>query len=220
MLRGDWGRDPVLPRAYSVLDVQSDVAEFLIRRVGRGSGLLAGLRPDERVTVLGPLGNWFPEPTPDVTDLLVAGGCGFPPLYLAGRRAADAGQTDRVEVLMGARRQEEIVLLPRLAGRGVQVRTIVEEPGPNEPGLVTDLLERRLAEGAGPVRILSCGPEGMLRAVRAVARRHEVPCYLSLEAAMACGLGACLGCAVEAAGGGYVHVCSDGPVFDAEEVWP
>jgi dihydroorotate dehydrogenase electron transfer subunit len=60
----------------------------------------------------------------------------------------------------------------------------------------------------------------MLRAVRAVARRHEVPCYLSLEAAMACGLGACLGCAVEAAGGGYVHVCSDGPVFDAEEVWP
>ena len=85
---------------------------------------------------------------------------------------------------------------------------------------MTELLARELAMGARGVRILACGPAGMLRETREVARYHKVPCFLSLEAPMACGMGACLGCAVPARDRPFLYVCKDGPVFPAEEVWP
>lgn len=218
MLRGSWGRDPILPRAYSVLTVDAGRAEFLVRRVGRGSRLLGAAERGAQVAVLGPLGTSFPEPSPGTLDLLVAGGCGLPPLYLAARRALEHGGA--VELLLGAKQRAELVLQDRLrALLGDRLSTITEEG--EGGGLVTELLDRRLeSRDASALRVLACGPEPMLLAVREVARRHEVPCLLSLEAGMACGLGACLGCAVEAAGEGYLHVCKDGPVFDAEAIWP
>jgi dihydroorotate dehydrogenase electron transfer subunit len=220
MLRGPWGRDPILPRAYSVLAVRGERAEFLVRRVGRGSRLLGAASPGAAITVLGPLGTSFPLPEPGVTDLLVAGGCGLPPLHLAATRALEEGR--EVELLLGARRREELVLADRLeALLGARLFSITETAGEGRRGgLVTDLLRERLELQDRRCRVLACGPEAMLRAVREVARSRGVACLLSLEAGMACGLGACLGCAVEARAGGYLHVCKDGPVFEAEEVWP
>lgn len=220
MLRGPWGRDPILPRAYSILAVVDGRAEFLVRRVGRGSNLLADAVPGSPVSVLGPLGTWFPAAEPGTLDLLVAGGCGLPPLYMSALLAHGRGRGADIELLLGARCSEEIVLVDRLAALGLAVFTITEDGSSGEQGLVTDLLQRRLERATTAARIFACGPEAMLRAVRQVARAHGVPCSLSLEAAMACGIGACLGCAVERAGGGYLHVCKDGPVFDAEAVWP
>lgn len=221
MLRGAWGRDPILPRAYSILSAEGGAAEFLVRRVGRGSTLLAQMHPGGVLTVLGPLGNAFPLPQPGLVDLLVAGGCGLPPLHLAARRAATQGQAGQVELLVGARGAAELAptLLDRLGGAGVKVRTITEDGSSGEKGLVTDLLRRRL-EQLPDARVMACGPTGMLRGVRELARRCGARCLLSLEAEMACGLGACLGCAVEARDRAYLHVCKDGPVFEAEEVWP
>lgn len=232
MLQGWPGHDPLLPRAYSVLFAEAGRAEFLVRRVGRGSGLLAAARPGDPIHVLGPLGRGFPEPEPGVADLLVAGGCGLAPLYLAARRAQAAGRP--VRLLVGARQSCDLVLLDVLRARGVDLRTATEDGSAGERGLVTELLARELAAGARGVRILACGPEGMLRATREIARWHKVPCFLSLEAPMACGMGACLGCAVPArdrsrglashAGSAvearFLYVCKDGPVFPAEEVWP
>jgi dihydroorotate dehydrogenase electron transfer subunit len=231
MLRGEWGRDPILPRAYSILSVDGDEARFLVRHVGRGSRLLGQAQPGARLTVLGPLGNSFPPPAANVHDLLVAGGCGLPPLHMAALEAKRAG----AEVLLGARCAEELigVLLDQVRGRDVPLHLITEDGSSGRRGLVTELLEERLARVAstGEARIMACGPIPMLRAVREVARRRGVSCYLSLEAEMACGLGACLGCAVErrqqkdidvppGSNPDYVHVCADGPVFDAEEIWP
>jgi dihydroorotate dehydrogenase electron transfer subunit len=244
MLRGSWGRDPLLPRAYSVLWVEGDAAEFLVHRVGRGSELLGNARPGDVLSVLGPLGTSFPEAEAGVTDLLVGGGCGLAPLYLAARKAARGHSP---EVLVGARCREELVLIEDLRGRGLCVRTITEDGSSGGPGLVTDLLKRRLRELLGDtpstersrpgsdippeisisptgqtaaLRVFSCGPKGMLLAVRALSREHGIRCFLSLEAPMACGMGVCLGCAVEGSQKPYVYVCREGPVFDAEEVWP
>ena len=227
MLRGDWGRDPILPRAYSILAVDGQEARFLVRQVGRGSRLLGRCRPGAELTVLGPLGNSFPAPEPGVRDLLVAGGCGLPPLHMAALKARECA-----EVLVGTRRGEDLLrpLLDELQRRQVPVHVATEDGSSGHHGLVTELLEQRLVAMAGSgerqARVFACGPTAMLRAVREVARSHRVSCHLSLEAEMACGLGACLGCAVErpgtssASGGSYAHVCSDGPVFDAEEIWP
>lgn len=221
MLRGVWGRDPILPRAYSILSARQGAAEFLVRQVGRGSTLLARTPPGGVLTVLGPLGNAFPPPQPGLVDLLVAGGCGLPPLHLAALRAAAEGQSAQVELLVGARGAAELAptLLDRISGAGVKVITITEDGSSGEKGLVTDLLRRRLEQLPG-ARVMACGPTGMLRGVRELARRFGARCLLSLEAEMACGLGACLGCAVEGRGKSYLHVCKDGPVFEAEEVWP
>ena len=171
--------------------------------------------------MLGPLGNGFPVRQDGERDLLVAGGCGLPPLHMAAMHAAEAGESGAVELLLGARRAAELPqpLLDMLCQRGVAVSVVTEDGGQGEQGLVTELLERRLGAGR-PARVLACGPTAMLLAVREVTRRIGLPCYLSLEAGMACGLGACLGCAVMGRDGRYVHVCSDGPVFEAEEVWP
>ena len=219
MLRGPWGRDPLLPRALSILGAERGRAEFLVKRVGRGSRLLGEARVGTELTALGPLGNHFPAVGEGRLDLLVAGGCGLPPLHLAARRAAERGASG-IDLCVGARRSEELPrpLLDRLAKLGVSLAVITEDGSTPERGLVTDLLERRL-EGK-EARVFACGPEAMLRAVREVARRKGAPCWLSLEAQMACGLGACLGCAVEGRAGRYLHVCKDGPVFAAEEVWP
>jgi dihydroorotate dehydrogenase electron transfer subunit len=235
MLRGAWGRDPLLPRAYSVLAVDGDRAELLVRRVGRGSALLAHARAGDEVAVLGPLGSGFPDTAAGVTDLLVAGGCGVAPLYFAARRAADEGRRERALVLVGGRQSCDLPLCDDLRARGFAVRIATEDGSVGERGLVTALLaaelERR-APGSARIRssrsgvldartrILACGPEGMLRAARALARQHAAPCYLALEAPMACGLGACLGCAVPARAQPYLYVCKDGPVFRAEDVWP
>jgi len=224
MLRGPWGRDPVLPRAYSILSADGERARFLVQRVGRGSNLLADAAVGEPITVLGPLGNGFPEPeASDTVSLLVAGGCGLPPLHLAATRAAEVRRGAQIELLQGTRSSGQLLspLLDELRARELRLWIATEDGSAGERGLVTQLLQRRLEHlHPGPCRVLACGPTAMLRAVREVARQHGVQCLLSLEAEMACGLGACLGCAVEAPGSGYVHVCSDGPVFDGEEVWP
>jgi dihydroorotate dehydrogenase electron transfer subunit len=126
-----------------------------------------------------------------------------------------------VRVLVGAKESCDLVLLDRLVGLGVHVASATEDGSVGQRGLVTDLLEGDLRTPAPlRARVLACGPEAMLRAVREVTRRHGVECYLSLEAPMACGLGACMGCAVPARERPYLYVCQDGPVVRAEEVWP
>src|ERR1039457_200887 len=89
MLRGDWGRDPLLPRPVSLLSVAPEGrADLLAKSVGRETRLLEEALPGTRVSVLGPLGNGFPDPTPDSVDLLVAGGVGMPPLFMQAEHAA------------------------------------------------------------------------------------------------------------------------------------
>jgi dihydroorotate dehydrogenase electron transfer subunit len=224
MIRGAWGRDPLLPRAFSLLSVgPGGMAEILAKTVGRGTALLERALPGAEIDVLGPLGNNFPEPRPDTVDLLVAGGVGLPPLFMQGAVAAAHGQVDRSEMIYGGRRGVDLVLLREMESMRLQLFLTTESGEMGQEGLVTKALEARLDHHRGKtvqkaVRILSCGPNPMLWAVARIARERGVPCFLSLEEQMACGIGVCLGCAIPARSRPFRYVCSNGPVFDAADV--
>ena len=223
MLRGEWGRDLLNGRAFSVLQaIDERRFSVLLKVFGRGTALLQQMQAGDRLTVTGPLGRGFPAPTRERTQLLVAGGVGIPPLHLQARVAAATGLGDRVEMLYGGRSAADLVLLDELASWGVTTVLATEDGSKGEQGRVTAPLQARLerASASGEaVEILSCGPTPMLRAVRSIGLAQGVPTYLCLEEQMACGFGVCLGCAVPVYGAKpYKYCCTDGPVFEANEV--
>ncbi len=169
---------------------------------------MAGMRQGAPVKLLGPLGAGFPALQPD--SLLVAGGVGLAPLaFLA------ASTEQRRTLVYGARTAKQLVCSP--AELGLPNLTVVEatEDGSRgKRGTVTDILPGLLP---GSRALFACGPQRMLAAVKGQALQAGVPAWISLEERMACGIGACLGCAVQTSGG-YRRICRDGPVFPAGEV--
>jgi len=179
--------------------------------------------PGSRVSVLGPLGNSFPVSSSAVTDLLVAGGVGLPPLFMQAESAARLGLAGGSEMLYGGRTSRDLVLLGEIRSMGIPLHLATEDGSLGRRGRVTDELEARLehwrvADSTRRLRIMACGPRAMLWAVGRIAQSCDIECYLSLEEQMACGIGVCLGCAVAARTRPYRYVCKDGPVFPAAEV--
>ncbi len=191
---GDW---PVVPRPFSICaqDREAGTTSFLIRRRGLLWNQLLRLQPGATVQIKGPLGNGFPEgPVP----MLVGGGCGVAPLlFMAATHPVAAFYAG---VANDAERDFLAPLLP--AGALITVN----------PQLVTDAFLS--GHQAGP--LFACGPSPMLRVL--ADRYHDGPIWLSLEERMACGEGLCKGCPVRKRDGSVALVCSDGPVFPAEEV--
>jgi dihydroorotate dehydrogenase electron transfer subunit len=222
MVRGDWDRDPLLPRAFSLLSVSpTGRASILAKTVGRGTALLEQAPSGTRLSILGPLGTPFPEPSPDYTDLLVGGGVGIPPLYLQAELASARALGPSVDVIYGGRRGQDLVLLDEMRRFGVNLFLATEDGSVGRRGLVTAELSSRLGfhrETGRNTRIMACGPNAMLWAVADIARQHGVPCFVSVEENMACGIGVCLGCAVPAHSRPFRYVCKDGPVFDAADL--
>lgn len=229
MMRGDWGRDPLLPRAFSLLAVlPGGEVTVLIKAAGRGTALCERAAPGARFSVLGPLGHAFPAPSADRHDLLVAGGVGLAPILMQADAAVATGHAARCEIVYGARTAADLVLRDACEARA-RTHYSTDDGSLGRPGRVTEPLAARLsaiaATGAPPPTLLVCGPNPMMAAVRTLAHEHGAPCYVSLEGEMACGYGVCLGCAVAAAPGApgaaerpYRYVCKDGPVFPADHV--
>ncbi len=225
MLRGAWGRELLNPRAFSVLHAEGQRLAILAKPYGIGTRRMSGMRPGDPLTVTGPLGRGFPEPSAGVRDLLVAGGVGLPPLHMQARFAAAAGLAGQQELYYGGRDRDDLVLLPDFAAWNIPTHLATEDGSVGIRGRVTAALAPRLARAnaAGErVRIMSCGPTPMLAAVRTLGLAHGIETLLCLEENMACGFGVCLGCAVPVHGEKpYRYCCTDGPVFDAREVrWP
>jgi dihydroorotate dehydrogenase electron transfer subunit len=224
MLRGDWGRDPLLPRPISLLSVAPEGrADILAKSVGRGTRLLEGAIPGTRVSVLGPLGSSFPASTPDRLDLLVAGGVGLPPLFMQAEHASRRGMVDRCEMIYGGRTSRDLVLLGEMRALGLSTFLATEDGSVGRRGRVTAALEARVEHHVTTnrlqkLRILACGPREMLWAVARIAESHMIECYLSVEEQMACGIGVCLGCAIPARSRPFRYACSDGPVFLASDL--
>ena len=194
-------------------------AEVLAKTVGRGTALLERALPGAELDILGPLGTSFPAPRADTVDLLVAGGVGLPPLYMQGARAAAERVVGQSELLYGGRGAKDLVLLREMEAMGLAMFLTTEDGAAGTKGLVTAALTERLAHHTGKsVRIMGCGPNAMLWAVARLARDRGVPCFISLEENMACGIGVCLGCAIPARSRPFRYVCSNGPVFDAADV--
>lgn len=226
MLRGEWGRELLNPRAFSILHAPDERRFSILAKVyGEGTRRMQALEVGARMTATGPLGVGFSPPVAGVRDLLVAGGVGLPPLHFYARVAAETGLAGQVEMIYGGRDAGDLVLLDDLAAWGVQTRLATEDGSAGVRGYVTAALQPRLAAAAAagePVRVLACGPTPMLAAVRQLGLRAGAPTLLCLEENMACGFGVCLGCAVPVYGPKpYRYCCTDGPVFDAREVrWP
>jgi dihydroorotate dehydrogenase electron transfer subunit len=203
-------RYPLLRRPFSVARRGDGTITLLYRVVGKGTALLAGLRPGGCLDLLGPLGSGF-ELLPGRRAVLVAGGAGIAPLLFLAQLAWETGHP--VRAVVGAAQAAELVGTADLGELGVPAAYATDDGSLGHHGPVTDLLEGSLAGEA----LYACGPPAMLRKVQTLAREQAVPGQLSLEASMACGVGACRGCACRAHGG-YRMVCTDGPVFDLEEV--
>jgi dihydroorotate dehydrogenase electron transfer subunit len=220
---GGSGGRPYLARAFSVADAESEGSgvrlDFLVQAVGPGTARLATLEAGEGLWITGPLGRPFSAPqelSPDATGaILVGGGIGIAPLAIWRRRLALAGVPARV--LLGFRDRENSGGFDLFDCS--EVRLASEDGHTGHRGYVTDLLSVLLeGDDAAGSAVYACGPPAMLEAVRGLCADRGVPCELALEAPMACGYGACFGCAIPLAGGGYMRLCVDGPVVRGDEI--
>jgi dihydroorotate dehydrogenase electron transfer subunit len=204
------GHRYMLPRPFSIFGLDRQKGEFSLFFAikGQGTKLLAGASPGSVWKILGPLGKGFPS-LPQ-KSLLVAGGMGIAPLVFL----AASTETPRI-LIYGARTADQLVCPPDdLKLPGLTVIETTEDGSRGEKGSAVDLLARSIsASGA----LFACGPRPMLRKVVSISDQNCLETWVSLEERMACGIGACLGCAV-AVSDGYRSVCSDGPVFSAREV--
>jgi dihydroorotate dehydrogenase (NAD+) catalytic subunit len=223
---GEGGGRPFLPRAISVAETAPAKLgvrlDFLVEGVGPGTDRLCELEAGEGVWVTGPLGNSFSTPkevNPDAAGaILVGGGIGIAPLALWRRHLVEKGIPLRV--LLGFRNQEHSGGLDELfcAGGNLcpDVKLATEDGHLGHQGYVTDLLLQLLeGDDASSAVVYSCGPPAMLVAVAALCDSRGVPYQLAEESPMACGFGACFGCAVPKTGGGYLRLCVDGPITGA-----
>ena len=202
---------PYLPRACSVLRLGADGLEFMLEDVGPGTERLCELEPGDGLWVMGPVGHGFREPQEDRRALLCGGGVGTAPLALLQDRLRAAGRP--APVLLGFRDADHAHGAELLPG----ARVATDDGSVGHHGLVTDLLVDELDDDAHAV-VYACGPPPMLEAVRALCAARGVPVQLALESGMACGFGACFGCAVPKPGGGYLRLCIDGPVLRGDQV--
>jgi dihydroorotate dehydrogenase electron transfer subunit len=214
--------------------------EILYKVVGRGTTLLATMRRGRRLRALGPLGNAFEVPRSARRALLVAGGIGVPPIValaetLARRRGPEAVETI---VFLGGKSKRDLLCIPEFRRAGAPVHLATEDGSAGFRGRVTEFLEeflsaphparrapraeRRSSHPAPNTVLYACGPHPMLARLSQIAEKHDLPYQASLEANMACGFGACMGCVVPALRGEghrtYRLVCKDGPVFDGRGV--
>ena len=218
-----WSRtDPLLPRPMAVFRQtssrfgRSTRVELLYKVVGRGSGLLAQAQVGQRIRVVGPLGGRFPLPQPEERALLVGGGTGTASLY---ELAAQAAKTSEVDVVLGARSEQDLMGVSLFRDLGVRVHTTTEDGSHGTRGRVTDLIPELTADNPQSVSLYACGPTPMMHACARLAEELGIPrCWVSLENTMACGFGVCLGCAIPLAEGGFSLLCRVGPVYSASEI--
>ena len=212
--------DPLLRRPFSINSVdKGGQIRLLFKVVGRGTRILSQTREGDLLPLLGPLGTGFAI-DPDKQACLVGGGMGIAPMrFLAEYLQNCQDRTVMDTVILGGRNRDELEpLVGDFDGLDMTVLMVTDDGSFGDQGLVTDILGP-LKLGSDTI-VYSCGPKPMLYAVYQCSQKKGLSCQVSIESVMACGMGACLGCSVPAFAGGYLHVCTDGPVFDAEKlVW-
>lgn len=199
------------PISICGIDREKERLRFVFQVRGQGTAELAQCEPGDELEILAPLGHGFPV-EPGKRTLLIGGGIGVPPLLGC---AAELGEN--AVACLGFRHKGAVILEEDFRAAGAKTAVATDDGSCGHHGLVTEL-----AAGEEFDVVFACGPAPMLRAAKALAAGRGVPCYLSLEERMACGLGACLGCATPLLGADgapyFGHVCKDGPVFDSSRV--
>jgi len=223
----DQNLNPFTRRPFSVYRVNPEAGTFSIVYLARGvfTQGLRNKRPGQRLSVVGPVGNWYtPDPDPACRHILVAGGVGAPPLYFLAERLRAVGDHVEVAVINGARTANLLVALKEFAALGIDLHVTTDDGTHGIQGIVTDSLQGLLDEHPGPCHVYTCGPTAMLRAVGEMCVARGIPCQVSVETMMPCGVGVCMGCVVKIVDPGsptgwqHMRSCYEGPVFRAEEI--
>ena len=193
---------------------------FVYAVVGTGTEAMTRLCPGETVSVLGPLGNGFAPPPSGAIAILAGGGCGTPSLRPLAEAFAAIGS--EVWAVVGAKSGEGLLERDGIGKAAKRLTIATDDGSAGIRGTAVDGARSFLDDAAGRAVVMyACGPGGMMAGLARLAAERGVRCEVSLEERMACGFGACVGCAVEVASGdGFVYkkVCADGPVFDAATV--
>jgi len=226
MLKVDDGYAPLLRRPFSIhrlIQEGGKVAgiELLYKIVGPTTHQMGTLASGDSLSLLGPLGRGYTLPREPINVALAGGGIGIAPLIFLAAHMLQAGyDPDLIRVYLGGRSAPDLLCVADFEKMGLQVYTTTDDGSAGEKGLVTMPLERSLA--ARDVQSLyACGPVGMLQGLAALADRFQVDCQVSVETIMACGMGACMGCAVKSTDTldeECRHACLDGPVFEARRI--
>jgi dihydroorotate dehydrogenase electron transfer subunit len=216
---------PFLPRPFSIHRIiktegRTEGIELLYKVVGEGTKMLSGHRKGDVVNILGPLGNGFIFLDRYKRIFIVAGGIGVAPMVFLATYLQKKG-TDPSEcmVFLGGRSKDDLLCSDDFLRIGMKIHITTDDGSAGDQCFVTHPLETTI-EKYRPDIIYACGPLEMLKCVAGISEKHTVPCQVSIETIMACGMGACLGCAVERkeASGNYMHACLDGPVFDVSSL--
>ncbi len=223
-IRCNEGLDPVLRRPFSIHFIRQDknLVYILYRVLGRGTSLLAKVKPGEKIDVLGPLGKGFTLPRKGEKVAVLGGGIGAAPLFflLDEIRKEYHGEIDNVAVLLGAVNKDMIPGIHKITEMGFSVHIATDDGSCGFKGTVVDLY-RQVAGKNQVQRVYACGPKPMLKAL-AAAVDPGIEAEISIEEYMGCGLGVCLSCVCKVKGykGETVnaHVCTDGPVFELKKV--
>jgi len=223
--------DPLLRRPFGIFDVGMVASEYpgcnsttylemLYKVVGKGTEALSLYHHGDRVDIIAPLGTGFDLGDPGEEKILVGGGIGIAPLYYLAKTLVEHS---RVRFFLGGRTRDDILCVTEFERLGVETYVATDDGTLGDRGLVTEVMERHISEDGPKKTIYACGPMPMLKAVAGIARQTGTPCQVSLEAYMACGMGACLGCVVKGKDHAdetpdYRCVCKDGPVFAFDQL--
>lgn len=211
------GYEPLLRRPFSIHRATGISIELLYEVVGEATQVLSGRKPGQYLSVVGPLGNGFTLAAKQkACNILVAGGMGVAPLFFLAEKLLNR---PKPQVLIGATTSSKILCEKEFKNLGCNVKITTDDGSRGFKGKATDLLKEilRTTNNERQTTMYACGPRPMLKEISLIAKKHKIPGQVSMEEHMACGIGVCLGCAVNTKEG-FKRVCKEGPVFDGDEI--
>jgi dihydroorotate dehydrogenase electron transfer subunit len=251
MLRLGEVNDPLIGRPLALYDTvisasgDAEAIDVVYLVKGKLTSRLWQMGRGQKVEVWGPLGNGFFQETLHATThnssltlddsthlVMVAGGIGYTPFFALAQEALGRNKygdppralprVQRITFCYGARTADYLAGVEDFERLGIEVRLATDDGSFGYHGFVTDVLKQVLAEQKGKLKMVCCGPEPMMKAVAQISRTARVPCEISLETPMACGVGICFTCVAKVrlpeGGWDYKRTCVEGPVFDAETI--
>ena len=207
----------ILRRPFSIHCLKGKTVFILFRVRGRGTKILSGYKPGDKLSIIGPLGKGFCLDGKADESILIAGGLGVAPLVFL----ADKLKKSRPLVILGAKNKNDSIGVDEFKKRGCKVHVATEDGSKGKKGTAVDILKSlsKKFNKSDKISIYTCGPEAMFKGIgKVIGRNKNINCQVSFEQFMGCGLGVCCGCTIETKGG-YRKVCKDGPVFDIKDIW-